>query len=210
MPERSRQRAARSRSRASTARRRVRMVCRAEWKLERRSRAVFSSGVSRSNRSGTRATVPRSNRQAPSRPRASVTCHSESRPSTSGSASHVSGTASRSMPRCRRTASSLAASRGPEDRAVVLRERAEVHAADQVPGESVVELQAVGRLQERPQRLARRGEPGGDAPRGPRRLTLPRSAPPRRSRRRAGRTGGRAARGGSPRPGRRGCAASRG
>ena len=58
-----------------------------------------------------------------------------------------------------------------QDRAVVLRERAEVHAADQVPGESVVELQAVGRLQERPQRLARRGEPGGDATRGPRRLT---------------------------------------
>ena len=89
------------------------MVCCAEWKFERRSRADFSSGVSRSNRSGTRETVSRSNRQAPSLPRASVTCHSVSRPRTRGSASQVSATVIRSTPSRRRTASSLAASRSP-------------------------------------------------------------------------------------------------
>ena len=89
------------------------MVCCAEWKFERRSRTDFSSGVSRSNRSGTRETVSRSKRQAPSLPRASVTCHSVSRPRISGSASQVSATVSRSTPSRRRTASSLAASRSP-------------------------------------------------------------------------------------------------
>ena len=183
------------------------MVCCAEWKFERRSRADFSSGVSRSNRSGTRETVSRSNRQAPSLPRASVTCHSVSRPRIRGSASQVSATVIRSTPSRRRTASSLAASRSPMPARSSGGMRVEVEAGQEdfgldrrrTPARPSTRGTCAAPCGASP---ARRARPAEAAPSRPCR----RPAPPRRSPRRWWRSAGRGLWRGGLRPGRRGCA----
>ena len=142
------------------------MVCCAEWKLERRSRTDFSSGVSRSNRSGTReiglAVEPPGAVLAPRERDLPLGVAAEDQ----GVGLPGVGDRQQVDPEPAKDRLELGGQPQPDAGAVLRRDGVEVEAGQEDFGSIGVEFQLVHRLEERAQRLAGRAQLGGYARRG--------------------------------------------
>ena len=156
--------------------------------------------------SGTREMVSRSKRQPPSVPRASVTCHSVSRPRIKRVSLPGIGDRQQVDTQPSQDRLQLGGQPQPDSGLVLGRHRAEVEAAEQDICLIGVELQLVHRLQEGAKHLAWRAEPLGYARRRGTSLPCRRPARRRRSRDRSWHSAGPAALRDGLRPARRGCA----